>query len=141
MPGENPPVGAAVLCAGKARGSALRADWPAQTPMAAKYKVRLPDENYSQTNYSFANHAGNSAHARGGSLTTEKTSEPLMRNNYQKYHTKRLLYFENCILCGGFLGKIHGRRCVAGQRNYSRPRPSGGTWKGIDSTDVCHVGF
>ncbi|TKU03798.1 hypothetical protein FDW89_02770 [Citrobacter sp. wls830] len=55
---------------------------------------------------------------RGGSLTTEKNQQTInAMNNYQENITrKRLLYSENCILCGGFFGQNSWRRCVAGQQ-------------------------
>ncbi|TKU72238.1 hypothetical protein FDX14_13850 [Citrobacter sp. wls710] len=55
---------------------------------------------------------------RGGSLTTEKNQQTInAMNNYQEIITrKRLLYSENCILCGGFFGQNSWRRCVAGQQ-------------------------
>jgi hypothetical protein len=56
--------------------------------------------------------------ARGGSLTTEKNQLIINpTNNYQENITrKRLLYVENCILCGGFFGQNSWRRCVARQQ-------------------------
>ncbi len=77
MPGENPPVG--WFCAQERRGEAHYAlTGLPNTIMASEYKVQLPDEKLLTDELIRSQTMLETQLTRGGSLTTEKTNEPLM---------------------------------------------------------------